>query len=98
MNFDLTDEQKLIVQTTREFVEKELFPHEEEVERNDHLPQELVDEIKAKARGRDGGAPAPEAAMSPDADTLGLDETDAPDPTGGDGPDGGDPEEDGSRS
>ena len=49
MNFDLTDEQKLIVQTTREFVEKELLPHEADVEKNDHVPDELVASIKAKA-------------------------------------------------
>ena len=33
MNFGLTDEQKLIVETTRSFVENELYPHEAEVER-----------------------------------------------------------------
>ena len=49
MNFGLTDEQKLIVQVTREFTEKELFPHEADVEKNEHLPQDLIDEIKAKA-------------------------------------------------
>ena len=49
MNFGLTDEQKLIVQVTKEFTEKELLPHEDEVEKNDAVPQELVQEIKAKA-------------------------------------------------
>ncbi len=49
MNFDLTSEQKLIVQTTREFVKKELLPHEAEVEKNDHVPDGLVESIKAKA-------------------------------------------------
>ena len=49
MNFGLTDEQRMIVQVTREFTENELFPHEAEVEKNDHVPQDLIDEIKAKA-------------------------------------------------
>jgi len=49
VNFDLSPEQKLIVQTTREFVERELLPHEADVEKSDHVSQELVDEIKAKA-------------------------------------------------
>ena len=33
MDFGLTDEQRSIVQATRAFVERELYPHEEEVER-----------------------------------------------------------------
>ena len=33
MDFGLTDEQRGIVETTRTFVERELYPHEEEVER-----------------------------------------------------------------
>ena len=37
MDFALTDEQKLIVETTRAFVENELYPHEAEVERTGHL-------------------------------------------------------------
>ena len=49
MNFELTDEQKLIARVTRDFTENELFPYEAEVEKNDHVPQELIDEIKAKA-------------------------------------------------
>ena len=32
MDFALTDEQQLIVKTTREFVEHELYPHEALVE------------------------------------------------------------------
>lgn len=49
MNFGLADEQKLIVETTRAFVENELYPHETEVERTGHLRRELIEEIKAKA-------------------------------------------------
>ncbi|YBV97914.1 acyl-CoA dehydrogenase family protein [Phyllobacteriaceae bacterium JZ32] len=49
MDFGLTEEQRLIVETTRAFVENELYPHEAEVERTGILRRELVDEIKQKA-------------------------------------------------
>ena len=49
MHFALTEEQRLIVDTTRAFVEAELYPHEAEVERTGHLRRELIEEIKAKA-------------------------------------------------
>jgi len=50
MNFALTDEQQLIVDTVRAFVENELYPHEEEVERTGVVPQELGREIAQKCR------------------------------------------------
>ena len=49
MDFGLTDEQKLIVETTRAFVENELYPHEAEVERTGVLRPELIEELQAKA-------------------------------------------------
>ena len=49
MNFALTEEQALIVETTRAFVENELYPHEAEVERTGHLRMDLVRELQAKA-------------------------------------------------
>jgi acyl-CoA dehydrogenase len=49
LNFSLTDEQRLIVETTRAFVENELYPHEAEVERTGHLRIDLVRELQAKA-------------------------------------------------
>lgn len=49
MNFSLTEEQRLIVETTRAFVENELYPHEAEVERTGHLRMDLVRELQAKA-------------------------------------------------
>ena len=49
MDFALTDEQRLIVDTTRAFVETELYPHEAEVERTGHLRREVIDSVKAKA-------------------------------------------------
>lgn len=49
MHFAMTDEQRMIVDTTRAFVEAELYPHETLVERTGHLPMELIREIQAKA-------------------------------------------------
>jgi acyl-CoA dehydrogenase len=49
MNFALTEEQQLIVETTRAFVENELYPHEAEVERTGHLRMELIRELQQKA-------------------------------------------------
>ena len=49
MDFGLSDEQRLIVETTRAFVTNELYPHEAEVERTGALRRDLIDEIKAKA-------------------------------------------------
>ena len=49
MNFGLTDEQKMIMEVTRAFVENELYPHEAEVERTGVLRPELRREISKKA-------------------------------------------------
>ena len=49
MHFDLSDEQRLIVETTRSFVEAELYPHELEVERTGYLRMDLIKELQAKA-------------------------------------------------
>ena len=49
MNFSLTSEQRLIIGTTRAFVETELTPHEAEIERTGILCEELAAELKAKA-------------------------------------------------
>lgn len=49
MNFALTEEQQLIVDTTRAFVENELYPHEAEVERSGRLELDLIREIQKKA-------------------------------------------------
>ncbi|NRF72313.1 acyl-CoA dehydrogenase family protein [Aquincola sp. S2] len=49
MNFALGDEQQMIVDTVRRFVEHELMPHEALVERLDEVPPELAREIQAKA-------------------------------------------------
>ena len=49
MEFALTEEQRAIVATTRSFVERELYPHEEEVERTGALRHDLAEEITQKA-------------------------------------------------
>lgn len=49
MDFGLSEEQRLIVDTTRAFVENELYPHEAEVERTGILRKELANELKQKA-------------------------------------------------
>ena len=49
MDFNLSTEQMLIVETVRAFVERELYPHELEVERSDKVAPELAASIKRKA-------------------------------------------------
>jgi len=49
MDFSLTDEQRLIIKTTRDFVTHELMPHEREVEDSGVLRPELQRELKQKA-------------------------------------------------
>jgi acyl-CoA dehydrogenase len=49
MHFAPTTEQTLLVDTVRAFVEAELYPHEDEVERLDAVPPELARAVQAKA-------------------------------------------------
>jgi acyl-CoA dehydrogenase len=49
MDFAMTDEQRAVVETTRTFVERELYPHEEEVERTGVLRPELAAHIAQRA-------------------------------------------------
>ena len=49
MDFTLTSEQRLIAETVRSFVENELYPHEDEVERLDEIPAGLASAIRGKA-------------------------------------------------
>ena len=48
MDFGLSFEQEMIVDTVREFVEKEIYPHESEVERTGEVPIEIGHEIRDK--------------------------------------------------
>ncbi len=49
MNFALSEEQQMIVRTTRAFVEKELYPHESAIERSGVLDMDLVRQIQQRA-------------------------------------------------
>ena len=49
MDFALTSEQQMIVDTVRAFVENELYPHEAEVERTDMVSDEVRAAIRQKA-------------------------------------------------
>ncbi|MFW8593921.1 acyl-CoA dehydrogenase family protein [Cribrihabitans neustonicus] len=49
MQFGMTEEQSMIVETTRAFVEKELYPHEAAIERTGHLDMEVIREVQKKA-------------------------------------------------
>jgi acyl-CoA dehydrogenase len=49
MDFGLNDEQRAIVATVRDFVRRELVPHEDLVERLDEVPAELASQIRGRA-------------------------------------------------
>ena len=48
MLYGLSSEQDMIAQTVRSFVEKEIYPHEELVERTGEVPNEIAQQIKEK--------------------------------------------------
>ena len=50
MEFNLTEEQKLLIKTTKSFVKNELLPHEVLLEKTNNLPKELYQEIKKKSQ------------------------------------------------
>jgi len=50
MEFSLTDEQQLIVDTVRTFVENEFYPHEAEIDRTGVVPRDLGMEIAEKCK------------------------------------------------
>lgn len=49
MDFSLSEEHRLIVETARRFVEEELYPYEAEVEETDTLRPELAAQIREKS-------------------------------------------------
>jgi acyl-CoA dehydrogenase len=49
MDFSLTEEQRSIVAVTRAFVERELYPHEQEVERTGVMRPDVAEQIRDKA-------------------------------------------------
>jgi acyl-CoA dehydrogenase len=73
VNFDLDDEQRSIVDTVRAFVTRELYPHEDEVDRLGDVPEDLVREIRAKALAAGLYAPnMPEEVGGGGLDNLGV--------------------------
>ena len=48
MHFGLSEEQEMIVETVRSFVENEIYPHEDTVERTGEVPKEVAEAIKKK--------------------------------------------------
>ena len=50
MEFGLSQEQQLVVDTVRNFVEKEFYPLENDVERTGQVPRELGREVQEKVR------------------------------------------------
>ncbi|MFV2054324.1 acyl-CoA dehydrogenase family protein [Aliiroseovarius sp. YM-037] len=50
MQYGLTDEQEMIVATVRSFVENEIYPHEDTVERTGEVPADAAERIKAKTQ------------------------------------------------
>jgi acyl-CoA dehydrogenase len=49
MDFGLSNEQQMIIDSVRSFVEQELYPHESEVEKTNRIDDAVVDKIKKKA-------------------------------------------------
>ena len=49
MDFEISSEQKMITETVKSFVEQELYPYEEEVERDNHISPILVEQIKKRS-------------------------------------------------
>ena len=49
MDFGLSNEQEMIIDSVKNFVEQELYPHEDEVEKSNHINESLAESIKKKA-------------------------------------------------
>src|SRR3569623_3777898 len=50
MDFGLTEEQRMLVDTVRAFVDAELVPYENEVEKTDNVRPELIQQIHERAQ------------------------------------------------
>ena len=49
MDFGLSNEQEMIIDSVKSFVEQELYPYENEVEKSNHIDKSLAESIKQKA-------------------------------------------------
>jgi len=73
MDFALSDEQRMLVDTVRAFVDKELMPYETEVERQDRVRPELIAQIRERAKAAGlYAANMPEALGGSGLDALGV--------------------------
>ena len=73
IDFALSEEQRLLVETVRRFVEAELLPHEAEVDRTGEVPPELAKQIKQRAKAQGLYAPnMPEAVGGGGLDAVSL--------------------------
>ncbi len=73
MDFNLSSEQQMIIDTVKTFVDQELYPHEAEVEKTGRIHPELYQSIKQKALGMGlYAANMPEALGGAGLDTLTL--------------------------
>mgnify|MGYP003302793459 CR=1 FL=1 len=50
MNFGLSDEQEMVVESVRSFVEKEIYPLENDIDKSGIVPHEVGQEIKNKVK------------------------------------------------
>ena len=50
MQFGATPEQDMIVETVRSFVEQEIYPLEDEIEKLGHVPKSIAEDIKSKVK------------------------------------------------
>ncbi|HET6945283.1 MAG TPA: acyl-CoA dehydrogenase family protein, partial [Gaiellaceae bacterium] len=67
MNFELTDEQELLLRTVRDFAESRVAPVAEEIDREERFPYELVSEMAALGLM---GIPIPEEFGGSGGDTV----------------------------
>ena len=71
MHLEWSDEQRAVMETTKAFVQRELMPHEDEVERTGRLDPELVRELRGRAiRAGLYAANMPEEVGGAGLDTL----------------------------
>ncbi len=50
MQFGATPEQDMIVETVRSFVEQEIYPLEDKIEKLGHVPKDIAEDIKSKVK------------------------------------------------
>jgi len=49
MNYQITEEQRMILDSLKAFLEKEIYPHEAKADRAGEVPEELANHIKQQA-------------------------------------------------